>query len=228
MTNTLMPASFTPRWGLAFPCAWFFSLAATWVNASDTSTSPAGPTKLANSAPCAWKSPWKRSNTSAWRAATSCFSACRTAAPALSGTRTSRCRILSWTFILQQIITDFHPAMIATSHPDERHVDHRTSNWFVVKACQELLRDKQIDPQTIILADQVYGAGGAHPAPYKYEKFAVNLSGETAVVKEEMSWIYQSQDGNLAEGARKTFSELPKEEIHYRIVDWQEHAGWNE
>ncbi|HLY60333.1 MAG TPA: PIG-L family deacetylase [Terriglobia bacterium] len=130
--------------------------------------------------------------------------------------------------VVKQIITDFHPAMIATSHPDERHVDHRTSNWFVVKACQELLRDKQIDPQTIILADQVYGAGGAHPAPYKYEKFAVNLSGETAVVKEEMSWIYQSQDGNLAEGARKTFSELPKEEIHYRIVDWQEHAGWNE
>jgi hypothetical protein len=43
-----------------------------------------------------------------------------------------------------------------------------------------------------------------------------------------MSWIYQSQDGNLAEGAKKTLAELPREEIHYRIVDWQEHAGWNE
>jgi LmbE family N-acetylglucosaminyl deacetylase len=129
---------------------------------------------------------------------------------------------------VKQIITDFHPAMIATSHPDERHVDHRTANWFVVRACQELLRDKRIDPQTVILADQVYGAGGAKPAPYHYEKFTVYLSGEAAALKQEMSWIYQSQDGNLAEGARQTFSELPREEIHYRIVDWQEHAGWNE
>ena len=129
---------------------------------------------------------------------------------------------------VKQIITDFHPAMIATSHPDERHVDHRTANWFVVKACQELLRDKRIDPQTVILADQVYGAGGAKPAPYKYEKYTVYLSGEAAALKQEMSWIYQSQDGNLTEGARQTFSELPREEIHYRILDWQEHAGWNE
>ena len=129
---------------------------------------------------------------------------------------------------VKQIITQFRPAMIATSHPDERHVDHRAANWFVVKACQELLHDKRIDPQTIILADQAYGAGGAKPAPYKYEKFTVYLSGEAATLKQEMSWIYQSQDGNLAEGARKPFAELPREEIHYRIVDWQEHAGWNE
>jgi len=129
---------------------------------------------------------------------------------------------------VKQIITDFHPAMIATSHPDERHVDHRTANWFVVKACQELLRDQHIDPQTVILADQVYGAGGAKPAPYHYEKYTVYLSGEAATLKQEMSWIYQSQDGNLAEGARQTYSELPREEVHYRIVDWQEHAGWNE
>jgi LmbE family N-acetylglucosaminyl deacetylase len=129
---------------------------------------------------------------------------------------------------VKQIITDFHPAMIATSHPDERHVDHRTSNWFVVKACQELLHDKGINPQTIILADQSYGAGGFKPAPYQYEKYTVYLSGEAATMKQEMSWIYQSQDGNLAEGAKKTFAELPREEIHYRIVDWQEHEGWNE
>lgn len=129
---------------------------------------------------------------------------------------------------VKQIIAEFHPAMIGTSHPDERHVDHRTANWFVVKACQELLREKRIDPKTVILADEAYGAGGTKPAPYQYEKFIVHLSGEAAALKQEMSWIYQSQDGNLAEGARKPLSELPREEIHYRIVDWQEHAGWNE
>ena len=43
---------------------------------------------------------------------------------------------------IRQIITDFHPAMIALTGPDERHVDHRTANWFAIKACQELLKQK--------------------------------------------------------------------------------------
>ncbi|HMD99702.1 MAG TPA: PIG-L family deacetylase [Terriglobia bacterium] len=130
--------------------------------------------------------------------------------------------------LTKQIITQFHPAMIATAHPDERHVDHRTANWFVIKACQELLAQKAIDPATVILADEAYGAGGYKPAPYRYERAPVFLSGEAAALKQEASWIYQSQDGNLSEGMRKTFDELPREEVHYRIVDWQEHAGWNE
>jgi LmbE family N-acetylglucosaminyl deacetylase len=129
---------------------------------------------------------------------------------------------------VKQIVVDFHPALIATPHPDERHTDHRTANWFVVKACQELLKENRMDANTVILADQAYGAGGFKPAPYKYEKWPVYLSGEVAALKQEMSWIYQSQDGNLAEGTRKTFAELPREEVHYRIVDWREHAGWNE
>ena len=129
---------------------------------------------------------------------------------------------------IRQIITNFHPAMIALTHPDERHVDHRTASWFAIKACQALLKQKALDPQTIVLADQVYGAGGYKPAPYKYESFVVHLSGEAAALKQEMSWIYQSQDGNLAEGDKKTFAELPREEKHLRIIDWQEHEGWNE
>lgn len=129
---------------------------------------------------------------------------------------------------IRQIIIDFHPAMLALTGPDERHVDHRTANWFAIKACQALLKQKAIDPQTIVLADQVYGSGGFKPAPYKYEKFVVHLSGEAAALKQEVSWIYQSQDGNLAEGDKQTFAELPREEKHLRIMDWQEHEGWNE
>ena len=130
--------------------------------------------------------------------------------------------------LVKQMIADFRPAMIATPHPDERHVDHRVANWFAIKACQELLREMKIDPQMAVLADQAYGAGGFKPAPYRYENAPVYLSGEAAALKQEMSWIYQSQDGNLSEGMRKTFAELPREESHYRIVDWQEHSGWNE
>ncbi|MGD0223038.1 MAG: PIG-L family deacetylase [Terriglobia bacterium] len=127
-----------------------------------------------------------------------------------------------------KVITDFHPAMLALTGPDERHVDHRTANWFAIKACHALLKQKALDPQTIVLADQAYGSGGFKPAPYKYENFVVHLSGEAAALKQEMGWIYQSQDGNLAEGDKKTFSELPREEKHLRIMDWQEHEGWNE
>jgi LmbE family N-acetylglucosaminyl deacetylase len=128
----------------------------------------------------------------------------------------------------KQLITNFKPTMIATAHPDERHVDHRTTNWFVIKACQELLKEKKIDPQTVILGDEAYGAGGFKPAPYRYEKAIVFLSGEVAALKQEMGWIYQSQDGNLSEGMKRSFSELPRQENHVRILDWQEHAGWNE
>jgi LmbE family N-acetylglucosaminyl deacetylase len=129
---------------------------------------------------------------------------------------------------IRQIITNLHPAMIALTGPDERHVDHRTANWFAIKACQELLKQKVLDPQTIVLADQVYGAGGFKPAPYKYENFVVHLSGEAAALRQEVTWIYQSQDGNLHEGDKMTFAELPREEKHLRIMDWQEHEGWNE
>jgi LmbE family N-acetylglucosaminyl deacetylase len=129
---------------------------------------------------------------------------------------------------VKRVITDFKPAMIAVSHPDERHVDHRTANWFTIKACQELLREKRIDPDTVVLADQAYGSGGYKPAPYQYEKYVVYLSGEAAALKQEMGWIYQSQDGNLAEGAKQNYGELPRQEVHYRIVDWQQHEGWNE
>jgi LmbE family N-acetylglucosaminyl deacetylase len=129
---------------------------------------------------------------------------------------------------IRQIIVNFNPAMIALTGPNERHVDHRTANWFAIKACQALLKEKAIDPQTIVLADQVYGAGGFKPAPYKYENFVVHLSGEAAALAQEITWIYQSQDGNLHEGQRQTFAELPRAEKHLRIMDWQEHEGWNE
>ena len=39
----------------------------------------------------------------------------------------------------QNFIVKYKPALIITGHPDERHVDHRTNNWIVVKAMQELL-----------------------------------------------------------------------------------------
>jgi LmbE family N-acetylglucosaminyl deacetylase len=129
---------------------------------------------------------------------------------------------------IRQVLTDFHPAMIALSHPDDGNVDHRAASWLTIEACHQLLKTKEIEPQTIVLANRSFGAGSSQSAPYQYEHFEVHLSGEAAALKQEMSWIYQTQDGNQAEADRKTMAELPREEQHLRIVDWQEHAGWNE
>jgi LmbE family N-acetylglucosaminyl deacetylase len=130
--------------------------------------------------------------------------------------------------LIKQIIADFRPAMIATTHPDDRDADHRATNWFVLKACQGLLGENKLDPTTVILADEAHAAGTSKPAPYRYEKLTVFVSGEASALKEEMRWLYQSQGGNMAEGQHLTFPELPREEQHLRIVNWREHPGWNE
>jgi LmbE family N-acetylglucosaminyl deacetylase len=129
---------------------------------------------------------------------------------------------------IRQILTEFHPAMIALTHPDERNMDHRAANWFAIKACQELLKTKEIDPQTVVLANLPFGAGDSISAPYHYENFAINLSGEAAALKQEMAWIYQTQNGNQAEAQKRSFAEIPREEKFLRILDWQEHSGYNE
>ena len=116
----------------------------------------------------------RRSRGSPWRAAarTSIFWACLTAAPARSGMTMWRPRTLTfpccWPANMRltkaslepnlpyarhavveaakRFIREFHPEVIYTGHPDERHVDHRTNNWFVVKALQELLREGAVRP----------------------------------------------------------------------------------
>ena len=114
---------------------------------------------------------------------------------------------------IERIISDFHPALIALPHPDERRMDHHVTNWFVIKACQESLREKRMDPDTLIWSHQAYDAGDSKSAPYAYEKVIVFLSGEGAALGQEM---------------KGTFSEMPHREEYLRILDWQEHKGWNE
>jgi hypothetical protein len=72
------------------------------------------------------------------------------------------------------------------------------------------------------------GTASSPSAPYQYEKYGVYLSGEAAARKQEMAWVYQTQNGNRAEVERKNLAELPRVENYLRIIDWQEHAGWNE
>ncbi len=128
----------------------------------------------------------------------------------------------------KEFIRRFQPELIITGHPDERHVDHRTNNWFVVQAMQELLRQGAIQPSTQLAVDLSYGAGPQKHAPYQYEKQTMFVSGEAARIGQEALWYYESQDGNHQQAEIVPYDKLPREEVHYRILDWQQHAGWNE
>jgi LmbE family N-acetylglucosaminyl deacetylase len=127
-----------------------------------------------------------------------------------------------------RFIREFHPEVIYTGHPDERHVDHRTNNWFVVKALQELLRQGEVRPDLTLLTDQVYGPGPQAHAPYHYQKHVLNVSGDAMTLAQEAQWFYQSQGGNRALGRLQTFDHLRRTEVHWQILDWKDHEGWNE
>jgi LmbE family N-acetylglucosaminyl deacetylase len=128
----------------------------------------------------------------------------------------------------KQFIRELHPEVIYTGHPDERHVDHRTNNWFVVKALQELLREGAVRPDLTLLTDQVYGPRPQAHAPYHYQKHVLNVSGDVMTLAQEAHWFYQSQSGNRALGQLRTFEQLPRAEVHWQILDWKDHEGWNE
>jgi LmbE family N-acetylglucosaminyl deacetylase len=130
----------------------------------------------------------------------------------------------------KEFIRRFSPDLIITGHPDERHVDHRTNNWIVVKAMQELLREGLLSRDTELLVDQVYGPQPGKHAPFHYEKQTLFVSGEAAKLGQEATWYYESQDGNHLQANIVDFAKLPRTEAypHFRILDWQDHEGWNE
>ena len=131
---------------------------------------------------------------------------------------------------VKEFITRYQPDWILTGHPDERHVDHRTNNWLVVDAMQQLVGEGKLSPQTKLLVDVSYGARPGTHAPYKYEKDRLFVSGECAKLGQEALWYYQSQDGNHQQGEIVSYAKLPREEPypHFWLLDWQGHAGWNE
>ena len=140
----------------------------------------------------------------------------------------------------ESFISKYHPDLIITGHPEERHVDHRTNNWFVAKAMQNLLRQGLLADDTQLIVDQVYGPDPRIASPYHYEKTEFYVSGEVAKLGQEASWYYQTQDGNHQQAEIVAYDKLARDASpphfgqyhwpypHYRILDWQQHAGWND
>ncbi len=140
----------------------------------------------------------------------------------------------------REFLLKYQPDMVITGHPDERHVDHRTNNWFVVKAMQGLVKEGKLSAQTQLVVDAVYGPAPGIHAPYRFEKYQFYESGEEAKLGQEALWYYQSQDGNHQQAEIIPYAKMPREwpqphygiytppYPHFRILDWTEHAGWNE
>jgi hypothetical protein len=45
---------------------------------------------------------------------------------------------------------------------------------------------------------------------------------------QEAGSFYQSQGGNRELGHLRTFDQLRRVEVHWQILDWKDHEGWNE
>ena len=132
--------------------------------------------------------------------------------------------------VAKEFIRRFQPDVIVAGHPEERHVDHRTNNWLVVKAMQGLLQEGGINPATRMLVDKSYGETSWIHSPYRYENFDLFVPGEVARRGQEALWFYQTQDGNHQQGDLVTFEKLKRNEAdpHQWLLDWKDHAGWNE
>jgi len=130
----------------------------------------------------------------------------------------------------QRLLKMFHPEVIVTAHPPaEGHIDHIVNNYFVVKALQEMVRAKELSPNSIKLyVDRVYNPKTVPSTPYHYSERAFFVSGEVMALHQEAGWYYQSQGGNRAEGHIRDFNRLSRRIVYRQVLDWEEHQGWNE
>ncbi len=129
----------------------------------------------------------------------------------------------------KEIIKQFQPEVIFTVHPPaEGHIDHIVNNFFVVKAMQELLGEGAISPDVELRVDRIFDPLG-HPAtPYKYQSHDFFVSDHVMALAQEAGWFYESQDGNHVMGTIQPLNQMPATEGYRKVLDWKEHAGWNE
>lgn len=129
----------------------------------------------------------------------------------------------------EDIIKKFQPEVIFTVHPRaEGHIDHIVTNYFVVKALQELVRSSAVSSDVELRVDRIFEPK-QHPAtPYHYEDHEFYVSGEAMALAQEAGWFYQSQGGNRQEGNIQTWDKLKRSEGYRKVLDWMEHEGWNE
>jgi len=128
-----------------------------------------------------------------------------------------------------EIIRKFQPDVVFTAHPPaEGHIDHIVCNYFVVKALQQLVQEGTVRPSLEVRVDRVFSPRDRPATPYHYEDHTFYVSGDIMALAQEAGWYYQSQGGNRGEGNLRTWSQLPRSEGYRKMLDWNEHPGWND
>jgi LmbE family N-acetylglucosaminyl deacetylase len=130
---------------------------------------------------------------------------------------------------VEKLLKMFHPEVIVTAHPPaEGHIDHIVCNYLVVRALQEMVKEKELSPQSIKLyVDRVYNPKTLPPTPYHYAQRVFFVSGEVMALQQEAGWYYQSQGGNRSEGHIRDFNRLSRKIVYRQVLDWEDHQGWN-
>lgn len=121
---------------------------------------------------------------------------------------------------LTRLLTWIQPDTVYTSHPDERHADHKAAGWFTIEALKMLLRSRRLTSAPSLRTDQFYGASDHSPAPFIYQPHQFFASGEAMARVQEAYWFYQTQGGNHARGHILDYLHLPRIEYHQEAVNW--------
>ncbi|MFL6464897.1 MAG: PIG-L family deacetylase [Bryobacteraceae bacterium] len=121
---------------------------------------------------------------------------------------------------LAGLLARIGPDTVYTSHPDERHADHKAAGWFTIEALKLLLRSRRLTSVPALRTDQFYGASDHSPAPFSYQPHQFFASGEAMARVQEAYWFYQTQGGNHARGHVLDYLRLPRIEYHQEIADW--------
>ncbi|HEX4167022.1 MAG TPA: PIG-L family deacetylase [Bryobacteraceae bacterium] len=125
---------------------------------------------------------------------------------------------------LTKLLSRIDPDTVYTSHPDERHADHKAAGWFTIEALKSLLAAGKLTSMPSLRTDQFYGSLESSPAPFSYQDHELYASGEAMARVQEAYWFYQSQGGNQARGHVLNFADLPRIERHTEILDWAARA----
>ena len=119
---------------------------------------------------------------------------------------------------LANLLAAIQPEVIYTSHPDERHADHKAAALFTIEAVESLVAARRLSRVPIVRADRFYGASAAEPEPFEYQSHEFYASGESMARVQEAYWYYQSQGGNHARGHVLSYADLPRIEYHQEIL----------
>jgi LmbE family N-acetylglucosaminyl deacetylase len=122
--------------------------------------------------------------------------------------------------VLTELLAKIDPDAVYTSHPDERHADHRGVSLFTIEALRALVEAGRLSSVPSIRTDEFYGAG-EESENFSYRDHEFYSSGEAMARVQESYWYYQTQGGNHARGHLLSYRELPRVERHKEILDWR-------